>query len=91
MWKKIRPNVLALIGFGYGTILLIFLVLVKGDLTATVAYDVVKGPLMALIGGSLAVAKDLVEDYAPPPPTPPPNSLTEGTTDTLNEQRETKQ
>ena len=29
-------------------------------MTAAAAYEVVKGPLMALIGGSLAISKDLI-------------------------------
>ena len=31
-----------------------------GEMKPNVAYEVVKGPLMALIGGSLAIAKDLI-------------------------------
>ena len=31
-----------------------------GGMTAEAAYEVVKGPLMALIGGSLAISKDLI-------------------------------
>ena len=31
-----------------------------GEMKADDAYEVVKGPIMALIGGSLAIAKDLI-------------------------------
>ena len=57
-WRK---NVLCLVIAGYITLLLIFLAMVwKGGMTAEKAYEVVKGPLMALIGGSLAISKDLI-------------------------------
>lgn len=47
---------------GYVTVLLIFVFLVFGsdETDVTMAYDVVKGPLMALVGGSLAISKDLI-------------------------------
>lgn len=57
-WRK---NVLCLVIAGYVTLLLIFGAMVwKGGMTAEAAYEVVKGPLMALIGGSLAISKDLI-------------------------------
>ena len=72
MWKKIRPNVLVLVGSGYLAILAIFIAMVwGGDLDTPTAYDVVKGPLMALIGGSLAISKDLIDDSPQVPPAPP--------------------
>ena len=56
-----RKNVLVLVGTGYVTLLLVFLFLMwPGKATAEIAYEVVKGPLMALIGGSLAISKDLI-------------------------------
>ena len=57
-WRK---NVLTLVGAGYGTILIVFGVLAAGELKAPEAYDAVQGPLMALVGGSLAIAKDLLQ------------------------------
>lgn len=58
LWRK---NVLALVGAGYGTLLIVFGAMVwPGKMTPDIAYEVVKGPLMALIGGSLAIAKDLI-------------------------------
>lgn len=57
-WRK---NVLCLVISGYVTLLLIFGAMAwKGGMTAEHAYEVVKGPLMALIGGSLAISKDLI-------------------------------
>ena len=56
-----RKNVLILVGVGYSTLLLIFFFMMwPGGTTAEIAYEVVKGPLMALIGGSLAISKDLI-------------------------------
>ena len=62
MMKRLRINVLALVGLGYLTVSGVFAALAFGELTAAQAYDAVQGPLMALIGGSLAIAKDLVSD-----------------------------
>ena len=57
----LRRNVLVLVGAGYATLLLVFFFMMwPGGTTADVAYEVVKGPLMALIGGSLAISKDLI-------------------------------
>ncbi|MDE0675162.1 MAG: hypothetical protein OXI06_08805 [bacterium] len=57
----LRINVLLLIGAGYLSILIIFWKMaVYGGMDVEEAYEVVKGPLMALIGGSLAISKDLI-------------------------------
>ena len=57
----LRRNVLFLVGSGYATLLLVFFFMMwPGGTTAAIAYEVVKGPLMALIGGSLAISKDLI-------------------------------
>ncbi len=58
----LRTNVLVLMLAGYLTVLLIFILLVFGsdEVDVTMAYDIVKGPLMALVGGSLAISKDLI-------------------------------
>ena len=56
----LRANVLILVGAGYATLLIMFCVMAYGEMTAESAYEVVKGPLMALIGGSLAISKDLI-------------------------------
>lgn len=59
--RTFRLNVLVLAGLGYSTILIMFTAMTwKGGLSADVAYDVIEGPLMALIGGSIAIAKDLI-------------------------------
>ncbi len=63
-WKSqvpLRSNVLLLVGLGYVSVLAVFFLLISsGGLTAGQAYDAVNGPLMALVGGSIALAKDLL-------------------------------
>ena len=57
-WRK---NVLTLVLAGYMSVIVIFLLLtLKGSFTASEAYDLIQSPLMALIGGSLAISKDLI-------------------------------
>ena len=82
-WNKIRPNVLTLFLFSYATITFIFYILTctivppanSGQIPAALAYEFISGPLMALIGGTIAVAKDLIQDDetrttdSPPPTT----------------------
>ena len=47
---------------GYFVVVVIFAGLAWGDgMTADEAYEIIQGPLMALIGGSLALAKDLIQ------------------------------
>ena len=59
--KPIRFNVLLLVGVGYGVVMVMFIAMCwKGGMNADKAYNVLEGPLMALIGGSLAIAKDLI-------------------------------
>lgn len=85
-WNKIRPNVLFLFLVSYATITFIFYILActivppakSGQIPAALAYEYISGPLMALIGGTIAVAKDLIQDdetrtpgSPPPPPTTP--------------------
>lgn len=55
-----RWNVLLLIGAGYASLMLIFVALLVLGREGSEAYQVVKDPLMALLGGSLAISKDLV-------------------------------
>lgn len=58
---KWRKNILALIGSGFATIVVIFILMVwKGSCTPSDAYEVIESPLMALIGGTVAVAKDVL-------------------------------
>ena len=54
-----RKNVLALMGIAYGVLFLVFAVLAIFDTPAS-AYGIIGGPFVALIGGTLAIAKDLV-------------------------------
>ena len=57
-WRK---NVLTLVISGYIVVMVMFLFMVlKGDMKPTGAYDLIQGALMALIGGSLAISKDLI-------------------------------
>ena len=59
-----RQNVLLLFAFGYLAVVVVFCLLAFGpqsDLTVAEAGDMVQGPLMALVGGSIAVAKDLLQ------------------------------
>ena len=57
----IRWNVLILVVAGYVTLLIMFLaIVISGDMSAEDAYEIVKSPFMALIGGSLAISKDLI-------------------------------
>ena len=57
----IRLTVLLLVGAGYLTVLVMSTATVyQGTMKASEAYEVVKGPLMALIGGSMAIEKDLI-------------------------------
>ena len=59
--KRIRWNVLILVLAGYVVIGGMFLVMTLGDGKAPIeSYEIVEAPLMALVGGSLAIAKDLL-------------------------------
>ena len=59
-WKKIRLNVLLLMLMAYGSLLVIFFGLVGYGVAAETAYHLISTPFVALIGGTLAVAKDLI-------------------------------
>ncbi len=56
-WRK---NALALIGMAYLALVVIALGLVAADETLDRVYDAIDEPLMVLIGGSIALAKDIV-------------------------------
>ena len=57
----LRKNVLILVGAGYVLVLFVFVMLIlAGGMKVAEAYDIINGPVMALIGGSLAIAKDLI-------------------------------
>lgn len=57
---RLRGNVLILVGLGYLTITVGFVTMVYGGGSPAEVYDTIKEPLMALIGGSLALAKDVL-------------------------------
>lgn len=96
MKKKIfiRKNVIILMGAAYATLILFFVVMVKwGGVSAKEAFDSLNSALMALIGGSLAISKDLISADDDPPPvatpatpatttTPPTPTTTPATTTT---------
>lgn len=66
----IRINVVILVGLGYFTLLVMFIAMAWGGMTVEEAYEVVKGPFMALIGGSLAISKDLLDNPSSTPAKP---------------------
>ena len=55
-----RKNVLTLMGIAYSVLFLIFAVVAILD-TPSKAYEVISVPFVALIGGTLAIAKDLIK------------------------------
>ncbi len=55
-----RPNVLLLMLLAYGSVIGLFVGLVLSGLGAMEAYNLVSVPFVALIGGTLAVVKDLL-------------------------------
>ena len=57
---KIRVNVLALMLFGYGLVGVMFVYMVQGGSDPATAFESVEAPLMALVGGSLTISKDLI-------------------------------
>lgn len=80
MYIPWRKNVLFLVSAGYVTLLIIFGAMMwPGGVEAAVAYEVVKSPLMALIGGSLAISKDLIPLGTDP--TADSEGTNDGTTD----------
>lgn len=56
----IRVNVLALLIIAYGSIIGLFAILVGAGVDPKTAYDLIGVPFVALVGGTLAVAKDLI-------------------------------
>ena len=74
--KPLRRNVLILVSYGYIATLLAFVVMVfYGGMTPDNAYDLIQGPLMTLIGGSLAIAKDLLNSEDESVGSPPPDRV----------------
>ena len=58
--QKIRPNLLIVLLMAYGAIVGIFFGLVFYGVDAERAFNLINAPFVALIGGTLAVAKDLI-------------------------------
>ena len=61
-WRK---NVLLLVAMAYTALVLIFFALAWGPMTANDAYEQVHSAFMALVGGTLAISKDLVDSIVP--------------------------
>ena len=59
----IRTNIIYLLTLAYFTVGLLFIVLVfkENAMTAKDAWNILEAPLMALIGGTLAISKDLLD------------------------------
>ncbi len=58
----IRWNVLYILTLGYVVVSIFFLFILWRCTDATTAYNAIEAPLMALLGGSLAISKDLIEN-----------------------------
>ena len=59
---KWRKNVLFLLGLAYGSLLLLFGIMTNSDnTTAKEAYELLGVPFVALVGGTLTIAKDLID------------------------------
>ena len=58
----IRVNVITLMCVAYGTLLFLFtaLIVTSDKIVAADAWNILEAPLMALIGGTLAISKDLI-------------------------------
>ena len=67
-----RWNVLYLMSLGYGILAIMFgIIAATKDMTAVDAWNMLEAPLMALIGGTLAISKDLITgDDNPSNPSP---------------------
>ena len=58
-----RKNVIALMLIAYGTVLVMFLgMALTSSINAVEAWDALEAPLMALIGGSLTLSYNLIDD-----------------------------
>ena len=59
--RPLRVNILLLVGYGYACVAIGFIAMCMGGMETAVAYETVKDPLMALIGGSLALAHQVLK------------------------------
>lgn len=59
-WEKFRPNLLIVIVVAYAAVVGIFCLMLWNGVDAKTAFDLVSTPFIALIGGTLAIAKDLI-------------------------------
>lgn len=61
MWDRFRPNLLIVMGLAYVSIVGLFVFLVCVGVDAETAFGFINVPFVALIGGTLAIAKDLLQ------------------------------
>lgn len=59
--RPLRVNILLLVGYGYACVTIGFVALWMSGMDAAGAFDTVKDPLMTLVGGSLALAHQVLE------------------------------
>lgn len=76
-WRK---NVLWLMIIAYAAVMAVFFGLIWKGAMASESYETIKEPLMALIGGTLALAKDLVP-FGHENPSPADEPLENGSPD----------
>ena len=60
MWEKFRPNLLIVLVVAYASIVGVFVFMVCVGVDAEKAFNLISVPFVALIGGTLAIAKDLI-------------------------------
>ena len=58
--KKFKPNLIVALLLAYTSVLVILFGLIFSGVDASEAYGYISTPFVALIGGTLAVAKDLL-------------------------------
>ena len=56
-WRK---NVLAALAMAYISLLIVFVLMLANGVKASEAFDAINVPFVALVGGTLAIVKDLV-------------------------------
>ena len=66
--RRIRWNILVLVGWGYTVCALAFVGMIYSGDTGTAAWDAIKEILSVLVGGSLALAKDVLKSDDDPTP-----------------------
>ncbi len=57
----LRLNVLLLLAFAYGSIIGLFFLMITNEVDAKDAFDYISVPFVALVGGTLTIAKDIID------------------------------